>query len=226
MPLIQVKLIENVFTPEQKSHIITKLTDAMVSIEGENMHQVTSAVIEEVRSGEWGIGGQVTLNDGSEVSIRPIQPGAERVLIQAFKRLSPESVYQRFFSPLRELPAYLVRHLANVDYVKRLALIAESPVDGKADPVGIARYDATQDPGVVELALVVVDEWQRRGLGRILLRSIMSAAAGNGFHCFRGNVLWENHAMLQLLDTECNIHARKAEGGVITLTFTPRTEAV
>ena len=51
----------------------------------------------------------------------------------------------------------------------------------------------------------------------------MSVAARNGFHCFRGKVLWENHAMLQLLDAECNIHARKTEGGVITLTFTSRT---
>lgn len=58
MPLIQVKLIENVFTPEQKRQIITKLTDAMVSIEGENMRPVTWVVIEEARSGEWGIGGQ------------------------------------------------------------------------------------------------------------------------------------------------------------------------
>jgi 4-oxalocrotonate tautomerase len=58
MPLIQVKLIENVFTPEQKSQMITKLTDAMVSIEGENMRPVTWVVIEEARSGEWGIGGR------------------------------------------------------------------------------------------------------------------------------------------------------------------------
>jgi len=58
MPLIQVKLIENVFTPEQKNQIISKLTDAMVSIEGENMRPVTVVTIEEVRSGEWGIGGQ------------------------------------------------------------------------------------------------------------------------------------------------------------------------
>jgi len=63
MPLIQVKLIENVFTPAQKSQMITKLTDAMVSIEGENMRQVTSVVIEEVRSGEWGIGGQALTTD-------------------------------------------------------------------------------------------------------------------------------------------------------------------
>jgi 4-oxalocrotonate tautomerase len=58
MPLIQVKLIEEVFTPAQKKEMITKLTDAMVAIEGENMRPVTWVVIEEVRSGEWGIGGQ------------------------------------------------------------------------------------------------------------------------------------------------------------------------
>ncbi len=58
MPLIQVKLIEQVFTPAQKQEIISKLTDALVSIEGENMRPVTWVVIDEVRSGEWGIGGQ------------------------------------------------------------------------------------------------------------------------------------------------------------------------
>ena len=58
MPLIQVRLIEDVFTPTQKREMISKLTDAMVSIEGENMRQVTWVVIEEVKSGEWGIGGQ------------------------------------------------------------------------------------------------------------------------------------------------------------------------
>jgi 4-oxalocrotonate tautomerase len=57
MPLIQVKLIEDVFTPAQKKEMITKLTDAMVTIEGENMRSVTWVVIEDVRSGEWGIGG-------------------------------------------------------------------------------------------------------------------------------------------------------------------------
>jgi 4-oxalocrotonate tautomerase len=58
MPLIQVKLIEEVFTPAQKREIISKLTDAMVSIEDENMRPVTWVVIEEAKSGEWGIGGR------------------------------------------------------------------------------------------------------------------------------------------------------------------------
>ncbi len=58
MPLIEVHLIENVFNSEQKRLMINKLTDAMVSIEGENMRGVTWVKISEVASGEWGIGGQ------------------------------------------------------------------------------------------------------------------------------------------------------------------------
>jgi 4-oxalocrotonate tautomerase len=58
MPLIQVKLIEGVFDSNQKKEIITKLTNAMVSIEGESLRPVTWVVIDEVRSGAWGIGGQ------------------------------------------------------------------------------------------------------------------------------------------------------------------------
>jgi 4-oxalocrotonate tautomerase len=58
MPLIQVKLIEDVFTEAQKREMVRKLTDVMVSIEGENMRPVTWVVIEEVRSGNWGIGGK------------------------------------------------------------------------------------------------------------------------------------------------------------------------
>jgi 4-oxalocrotonate tautomerase len=57
MPLIQVKVIEGVFSQEQKQEIVKKLTDAMVSIEGENMRQVTVCIVEEVKSGDWGIGG-------------------------------------------------------------------------------------------------------------------------------------------------------------------------
>ncbi len=58
MPLINVKLIENVFTPAQKQEMIEKITDTMVAIEGETMRGVTWVCVEEVQSGDWGIGGQ------------------------------------------------------------------------------------------------------------------------------------------------------------------------
>ena len=63
MSLIQVKLIEGVFTAPQKQEIVSRLTDALVEIEGENMRQATWCVIEEVASGEWGVGGHTLTAD-------------------------------------------------------------------------------------------------------------------------------------------------------------------
>jgi 4-oxalocrotonate tautomerase len=72
VPLINVKLIEDVFTPEQKGQIVERLTDAMVSIEGENMRGVTWVVVEEVRSGDWGIGGKALRTE----DVRALAAGA------------------------------------------------------------------------------------------------------------------------------------------------------
>lgn len=72
MPLVNVKLIEGVFTPEQKRRIVRDLTEAMVAIEGENMRPVTSVIVEEVHSGDWGIGG----NPLSTADVKAMAAGA------------------------------------------------------------------------------------------------------------------------------------------------------
>lgn len=58
MPLLNVRLIEGVFTPEQKQNMVRKLTDAMVEIEGENLRSATMVIVDEVKSGDWGFGGR------------------------------------------------------------------------------------------------------------------------------------------------------------------------
>lgn len=63
MPFVNVKLIEGVFSPDQKHEIIRRLTDTMVEIEGENMRPVTWVVVEEVKSGDWGLGGTPTTTE-------------------------------------------------------------------------------------------------------------------------------------------------------------------
>jgi 4-oxalocrotonate tautomerase len=72
MPLINVKIIEGVFDADQKREIIERLTDAMVTIEGENMRPVTWCVVEEVKSGDWGIGGNALSTD----HVRALAAGA------------------------------------------------------------------------------------------------------------------------------------------------------
>lgn len=75
MPLINVKLIEGVFDASQKQEIIEKLTETMVGIEGENMRSVTWCVVEEVRSGDWGIAGK-PLTTGDVRALAAGQPAA------------------------------------------------------------------------------------------------------------------------------------------------------
>lgn len=161
-----------------------------------------------------------TLKDGSSVHIRPIRPVDDTSLVKIFNHSSPQTVYQRFFSALPALTPSMAHHLANVDNSHRVALIAETD----AEPVGVARYELTNDPDIVEIGLVIVDDWQNRGLGRILLREILRAAERNGIHRFRADVLAENRRMLRLLATEGQIQDRKTEAGVTTVSFIlPRT---
>ena len=71
MPLINVKLIDGVFSPDEKHQIIERLTDAMVEIEGENMRPVTWVVVEEIASGDWGMGG----NPVTSADVKAIRAG-------------------------------------------------------------------------------------------------------------------------------------------------------
>jgi 4-oxalocrotonate tautomerase len=66
MPLLNVKMIEGVFTPAQKQEMIRKLTDTMVSIEGENLRPYTLVVLEEVKSGDWGVAGNCLTNSDAK----------------------------------------------------------------------------------------------------------------------------------------------------------------
>jgi 4-oxalocrotonate tautomerase len=78
MPMATVKLIEGVFTPEQKQEMIRKITDAMVEVEGENLRPVTWVIVEEVRSGDWGIGGSgLTTADVHALQRQPTAAGAD-----------------------------------------------------------------------------------------------------------------------------------------------------
>jgi GNAT superfamily N-acetyltransferase len=155
----------------------------------------------------------MVLKDGTAVHIRSIRPEDDRLLIEIFNRLSPQSVYQRFFANVSELTPGMARYLANANSAQRMALMAE--VAGEV--VAVGRYEPTPDPETVELALVVLDEWQDKGLGRIMVREILKVGQANGIKKFRADVLADNRRMLHLLAQETEILERRTEAGVATL---------
>jgi RimJ/RimL family protein N-acetyltransferase len=163
---------------------------------------------------------------GPHVRIRPIVPEDEPALRALFDRLSPETVRQRFFRYWRRLPDDWFHHFAHVDYVQRLALVAE--IDAPEGPrvVGVARYEPGEQEGRAEVALVVEDAWQGRGIGERLLRALLEAAQARGIRRFHADVLADNRRMLSLIRRVGEVESIRTELGVAEVDFVPRAPAV
>jgi len=162
--------------------------------------------------------GVVALRNGASLRLRPIRPDDAPRLMALCHRLSPRTVYQRFFSPRRLRPeeAYA---FANVDYRERMALVAEVDTGQEPDLIGVARYGMAKEAAMADIALVVEDGWQGLGLGPILLKEILHAGAQRGIRHFRADVLTENRRALRLLARHTNIAQSTTSDGVTRITF-------
>jgi RimJ/RimL family protein N-acetyltransferase len=161
----------------------------------------------------------ITLKDGFSARIRPIRPDDEPRLGDLYERLSRHTAYQRFFTVLRRLPSDWYHFFANVDYVRRLALVVERETVAGVQLIGVGRYEPAEEPDTAEVAFVVEDGWQGRGLGGILLEAVLGAADARGIRRFRAYVQADNHRMLRLLATRTQVEDRKTEEGVTGLWF-------
>ena len=157
----------------------------------------------------------VTTTDGVRALIRPIRAEDADRLIALYDRLSRHTAYQRFFTIMKRLPPDWARML------RRLALVVEPEGPGD-DVVGVARYEPTDRADTAEVAFVLQDGWQNRGLGTVLLRDLLAAAEARGIHRFCAWVLADNTRMLDLLTRFTTIVERKLEQGVVEVTFTTR----
>lgn len=163
---------------------------------------------------------QLELKDGLRVHVRPIRPDDEPLLHEAFSRMSERTVYFRFFSPLKRLPEELAHRLARVDYDQRFALVATTHrPDDKEHILGVARYDRAPGTDAAEVAVAVVDEYQRHGVGAGLLSLLCQVGREHGIHHFSLIVLPENQSMLGLLRRLGWIHQARFRGGVYEITF-------
>jgi len=108
------------------------------------------------------------------VRVRVIRPDDEPRLMELCRRLSPQTVYQRFFSVRWLLPEE-AHVFANVDYHRQMAVVAEVDDGHEPELVGVARYGFS-DEGTADIGLVVADAWQGLGLGSILLDEILRTA--------------------------------------------------
>lgn len=140
------------------------------------------------------------LEDGREITIRPIRPEDAEIEREFVRRLSAEARYFRFMQTLRELSQELLVRFTQLDYHRELALIATVIIDGKETEVGVARFFPNPDGVSAEFAIVVADEWQQHGIGARLMGVLIDAAREKGFLRIEGAVLAQNAKMLQFTE--------------------------
>src|SRR2546423_10852774 len=142
----------------------------------------------------------IELRDGSKLHLRPIVAEDEALLHEAVAAMSERTVYFRFFSPIKRMSDALAHRLAVVDYNDRFAIVATTArPSGKERIVGVARYDRAPGTEVAEVAVAVIDEFQRRGLGGPPLPPLAPVGRAHGIKSFSLIVLPAKRQMVRLL---------------------------
>ena len=156
----------------------------------------------------------VVLSDGGTVHLRPITPDDADALLALHGRLSERTLYLRFFGPYPTMPDRDVQRFVTVDYDARVALIATLG----DDMIAVGRYERLAD-GSAEVAFIVQDDQQGRGVGSILLEHLAAAARERGITRFVAEVLTENGQMVRVFRDAGYQVRREFDGGVLHLEF-------
>ena len=138
------------------------------------------------------------LRDGRQVEIRALKPGDRTDFVAAVARMSGQSRYRRFFSTKRSFGDEEVDYFTNVDFTSHVALIAVLEEGERAVIIGGGRYIVTQ-ADTAELAFVVLDEYQGHGVGKALMRHLVTIARDASIRELTAEVLAENLPMLNVL---------------------------
>ena len=141
---------------------------------------------------------QEHLRDGRPVKIRALRPDDKTSMLAAIDRTGTESLKRRFFVTKRKFSDMETAFFMNIDFVDHVAIVAEINEDGGAAIVGGGRYVVVES-GQAEIAFIVIDSYQRLGIGAILVRHIVGLARAAGLKQLSADVLPENVAMLTVL---------------------------
>ncbi len=162
---------------------------------------------------------QDRLLDGRPVLVRAIRPEDKPHLREGFRRLSPQSVYQRFFQAKKELSETELRYLTEVDFESHVALLAVLEDEGPEQAIGVGRYIVEAPTRYAEVAFTVDETHHGLGVGTILLHHLARIARSHGLEEFRAYVLAENRAMLEVFENAGFPLDRRLEGNVIVATL-------
>jgi len=149
------------------------------------------------------------LNDGTQINFRPIHPTDEPRMRDLFYKLSEATIYYRFMSHQRIVPRRQIQDFVYIDHRNDVAIVGTLPEAHGEDIIAIGSYYLDPKTNLAEVAFVVHDNWQNRGVGAFLLRHLIRIARRNGIRGFTAEVLVENKAMQAVINkSNCKIGSR------------------
>ncbi len=141
-----------------------------------------------------------TSRTGLKVLLRPVRISDEPLLKDFFYSLSDESLYQRFISARKDIPHEMLQDFVVIDYTRKMVILAVLGESGKETIVGIGQYDLNRDMHTAEIALAVGDEYQKQGIGMVLITYLTHLAKRRGLLGFTAEVLLGNDPVFRLFD--------------------------
>ena len=140
----------------------------------------------------------ITIKDNESVFIRPVRPSDAQQMIDLFEYLSPETVYLRFFSPIKEISRPMLIRMTQIDYDREIALIAFTGPKESRRIAGVTRIIFMPDSRKAEFAIVLADDWQGRGLGIKLLHHALVCTKKYDIEKVWGPVITTNTGMIKM----------------------------
>ncbi|MDZ7667591.1 MAG: GNAT family N-acetyltransferase [Desulfotignum sp.] len=146
----------------------------------------------------WWQESEFVTRDNERIFMRPVRPGDAQQMIDLFSDLSPETIFMRFFSPLKGISRSMLVRLSQIDYDREIALCAFAGDGDERKLIGVARIIFMPDGKTGEFAVVVADDWHGKAIGSVLLKQAMISAKKYGLSVVTGLVLTSNAAMLAM----------------------------
>jgi acyl-CoA hydrolase/RimJ/RimL family protein N-acetyltransferase len=157
------------------------------------------------------------LDDGTLINIRPMHPTDEKRVRGLFQSLSEQTKYYRFMSHITKVPQKQIQNFVYIDYRSEMALVGTIPESHGDEIIAIGRYFIDPRTNRAEVAFVVQDKWQNRGIGTFMFKLLINIARQNGIEGFNAEVLIENKPMLAVLHKgDCKLSSR-TEGRVSSI---------
>ncbi|MFX1520536.1 MAG: GNAT family N-acetyltransferase [Promethearchaeota archaeon] len=163
-----------------------------------------------------------TTKTGLEVLLRPVKISDEPLLKDFFYSLTDKSLYRRFSSARTDMPHERLQEFVIIDYTKEMVIMAVKEHEEKEEILGLGQYGINEGTRTAEIAFVVKDDYQRKGIGTELLTYLTQLAKKQGLLGFTAEVLVENRPMLRLFEKMGFDIEKRSEAGVYELEMTFR----